>query len=118
MKIHRSNNIIAIRISEEVTDQQYDEITNVIDTQIYDFGKIRFFIIVGHYPSLNSAESLYYDLRFIKMYADHVEKIAIVCDTAWKETWVALFGLFAGIRIEFFDSSEFNDAWKWTSEDL
>ena len=116
MKIHNSNNIIAIRISEEVTDKEYEEISNAIDNQISKFGMIRFFIIVDNYPSLNSAESLYYDLRFIKLYADQIEKIAIVCDKTWKETWIALFGLFAGVRIEYFDSPEFDGAWKWINE--
>jgi len=116
-KIHISNNIITLRISAEITDKEYKKIANVIDNQISKFGKIRVFLVVDHYPSLNSAESLYYDLRFVKVYADQIEKIAVVCDKTWKKTWIALFGLFAGIRIEYFDSPEFKNAWKWVSGD-
>ena len=117
MKIHNSNNIITLRISAEITDKEYKKISNVFDNQISKFEKIRVFLVVDHYPSLNSAESLYYDLRFVKMYADQIEKIAVVCDKTWKKTWIALFGLFAGIRIEYFDSPKFKDAWKWVSGD-
>ena len=117
MKIHSSNNIITARIDAEVTDRDHKKITDVIDDQILKFGKIRFFLIIDNYPSLNSAESLYYDLRFVKVHADRIEKIAVVCDKTWKKTWIALFGLFAGIKIEYFDSPEFNVAWKWVSSE-
>ena len=117
MKIHSSNNIITLRINAEITDEEYKQISNLIDGQISRFGMIRFFLIVDQYPSLNSAESLYYDLRFVKVYVDQIEKIAVVCDKTWKKTWIALFGLFAGIRIEYFDSLEFKDAWNWVSGD-
>jgi hypothetical protein len=117
MKIHSSSNIITLRINEEITDKEYKKINNVIDDQISKLGKIRFFLVVDHYPSLNSAESLYYDLRFIKVHADQIEKIAVVCDKTWKKTWIALFGLFAGIRIEYFDSPEFKNASNWVSGD-
>ena len=116
MKIHLSNNIILLRISAEVTDKEYKKIANIIDDQISKFGIIRFFIVVDYYPSLIRAESLYYDLRFVKMYADKIEKIAIVCDKRWEETWIAIFGLFAGVKIEYFDGPEFDNAWKWINE--
>lgn len=108
MKIHNSNNIIVLKIIAEVTDKEYKKITHVIDDQISKFGIIRFFIIVDHYPSLNRAESLYYDLRFIRIYADKIKKIAVVCDKTWEETWIAIFGLFA--------DPEFKNAWKWINE--
>ena len=117
MKIHLSNNIIILRLDAEVTNKAYKKITNCFDDQISKFGRIRVFLIVNHYPSLNSAESLYDDLRFIKVYAESIEKIAIVCDKTWKRTWVALFGLFAGIRIEYFDSPEYKLAWNWLNGD-
>lgn len=99
-----------------MTDKEYKKITHVIDDQISKFGIIRFFIIVDHYPSLNRAESLYYDLRFIRIYADKIKKIAVVCDKTWEETWIAIFGLFAGVKIEYFDDPEFKNAWKWINE--
>lgn len=99
-----------------MTDKEYKKINHVIDDQISKFGIIRFFIIVDHYPSLNRAESLYYDLRFIRIYADKIKKIAVVCDKTWEETWIAIFGLFAGVKIEYFDDPEFKNAWKWINE--
>jgi hypothetical protein len=49
-----SNNIITLRISAEITDKEYKKISNVFDNQISKFGKIRVFLVVDHYPSLNS----------------------------------------------------------------
>jgi len=116
-KIYTTNNIVTLKIDAEINDRKYKKISNVFDNQISKFGKIRVFLVVDHYPSLNSAESLYYDMRVIKVYAGQIVKIAIVCDRTWKKTWIALFGLFAKIRIEYFDKSEYKNAWKWISGD-
>ncbi len=115
MVITKSKNIIALKIETEVTEKAYKKITHIFDEQISKFEKIRVFLVVDHYASLNSAESLYDDLRFLKVYADHIEKTAVVCDKTWKKTWVALFGLFAKIRIDYYDKTEFNQAWEWIS---
>mgnify|MGYP001553640444 FL=1 len=116
-KIYKTDNIVTLKIDAETNDREYKKISNVFENQISNFGIIRVFLVVDHYPSLNSAESLYYDLRVIKVYARQIEKIAVVCDKAWKKTWIALFGLFAKIRIETSDKSEYKNAWKWISGD-
>lgn len=115
MEISKSDNIVAIKIDAEITDKAFKKIAQIFDEQISKFEKIRVFLVVDHYASLNSAESLYDDLRFIKVYADHIEKAAVVCDKTWKKTWITLFGLFAKIRIDYYDKTEFKQAWKWIS---
>ena len=69
-------------------------------------GIIRMVLVVRLYPSFSSAENLYNDLRFLRLYDDAIEKVAIVSDRSRKETWVGLFSLFSGITMEFFDVSQ------------
>jgi len=106
-------NIITVKISGEVTDRQMADISKAIEKEIAGERKTRLFVAVEHYPSFDSAESLYEDLRFAKIYADHIEKMAVVGDRQWKETFIALFGLFSGIESAYFDRSEFESAWEW-----
>ena len=65
------------------------------------------------YPSFNSAESLYEDLRFAKIHANAIDRIAVVGEGTWQETWVALFGLFGGLNMAFFKRSEGEQAKNW-----
>ncbi|MFP4349454.1 MAG: STAS/SEC14 domain-containing protein [Desulfococcaceae bacterium] len=50
------------------------------------------------------------------MHADHIERMAVVGDRTWKNTWVALFGLFGGIDTRYFDNTEMKAAWEWVRE--
>ena len=78
-------------------------------------GSARLLLVVQDYPSFNSAEDLYFDLRFAVPLADRIERLAVVGDRVWKDTWISLFGLFSGIRTAYFDRSEMDRAWQWVS---
>ena len=109
-------NILTLEVRAEIRQTRFKAICRDLDKATAVLGKIRLVLVMRHYPSFNSAEDFYDDLRFLRLYDHSIERVAVVCDRFWKETWVALFGLFAGIRIENFDRPEFNDAWKWISE--
>lgn len=108
-----AENIIALKITGEITRRQTDRISGIIKKRIAKTGTIRLFVIMQHYASMNSAESICEDLRFAKIYSDYIEKMAIVGDKAWKRTWIALFGLFGGIHCEYFDKAEIEMAVNW-----
>ena len=59
------------------------------------------------------AESLLFDLNFTLTYYDKIERMAIIGNKVWENTWIALFGLFSHIQTEYFDRSEIKAAWKW-----
>ena len=108
-----SGNILALRIQDEIRDREMNEICKAMESMIATGEPVRLFIVVDHYPSFNSAESLYDDLRFVKLYADRIERLAVVGDKPWQHTWIALFGLFGGIRAEYFDRSQSEAALQW-----
>lgn len=108
-----SGNILGFRISGTITKKQFKEINGILEQAIARHGSIRLFVVMEHYPSLNSAESLYDDLRFAKLHSDHIEKMAVVGDRVWKSTWVGIFGLFSQIQTQYFDRSQAEAAWQW-----
>ena len=108
-----SGKFLSIEIDSEITDEKLGAITNHIQQTAMTFGKVRLILVIKHYPTLNSAEDLYYDLRFIKLLSHQIEKVAVIADKSWKRTWVGLFGLFSGVEIDFFADTDRHLASSW-----
>lgn len=108
-----SGNFLSIEIDSEITDKKLQAIALQIQQTATTFGKVRLIIFLEQYPSLNSAEELYDNLRFVKLYTDQIDKVAIIADSASKRTWVGLFSLFSGVKIEFFANNERQGALSW-----
>jgi len=102
-----------MQISSEINDDKFRAICSEIEQAAATLGKIRLLLEFKHYPSLNSAEDLYDDLRFVKLCANRIDKVAIVCDKSWKRIWVSLFSAFSGVEMDFFDISEKDDLSRW-----
>jgi SpoIIAA-like len=47
------------------------------------------------------------------MYADDIDRMALVGDKAWEKTWSGIFGLFFHTQTRYFDRSEIETAWEW-----
>lgn len=108
-----AGNILFMQISSEITDDKFRIVCREIEQATATLGKVRLVLEFKHYRSLNSAEDLYDDLRFVKLYANCIDKVAIVCDKSWKRTWVGLFSAFSGVEIDFFDISGKNELTSW-----
>jgi hypothetical protein len=102
-----------MQISSEVTDKKFQAICNEIERINATVGKVRLVLVMRHYPSFDSAEDLYDDLRFVKLYADYIDKVSVLCDKSWKRTYFGIFSLFSNIQMKFFDISEYNEAYDW-----
>lgn len=105
--------VLALHITGEVTDSETRRIVRTIQTHASAEQKARIFLRIDHYPSFNSAEALYEDLRFARLCDGLIERMVIVGDRSWKDTWVALFGLFGGIETAYFGRSEAQAALLW-----
>ena len=108
-----AGNIVALKITGEISQKDFENITSILNKAIKNHGTIRLLLIVEHYASFSSVESLYEDLKFAHLYSKNIERLALVGDRSWKSTWVALFGLFSGFMTQYFDKNELKDALKW-----
>jgi len=106
-------NIIQLRIGGTITGKESDELSHMLEKEIARSGKIRLFLIMDYYPGTDIAEALYEDLRFVKIHADNIERMAVVGEKAVQDTWIGLFGLFSGVNTAYFDRSEIADARQW-----
>jgi hypothetical protein len=112
------NAVLALHITGEISDRETSRIVRAIRTHASPSRKARLFLRMDHYASFNSAESLYEDLRFCRQCGDLIERMAIVGDRSWKDTWVGLFSLFGGIEAAYFDLSDAQAAWRWLNPDV
>lgn len=108
--------VVALRITGEVSDRETDRIVSIVRNCTPSHGKARLVLLMEHYASFNSAESLYEDLRFVRRCGDAVERLAVIGDRSWKSTWIGLFGLFGGMDAAYFDREETEKAMQWLTK--
>lgn len=108
-----SGNILTLEIRSEVSQNRFNAICKDMDQAVANLGRLRLVLVMRHYPSFNSAEDFYEDLRFLRLYDHAIEKVAIVCDRFWKDTWVGIFSLFSGIRMNFFEMTRVDEVIRW-----
>lgn len=113
-KVH--GKILSMEINAEIKDSRFRTICEELDRAKSVLKKFRLVMVIRHYPSFNSAEDLYFDLRFLRLYDHHIEKVAVISDRSWKDTWVGIFSLFSGINMAFFDMSQAAAASSWIQE--
>lgn len=95
-----------------MTNRQKKQICEVLEKQILESGKIRLLLVIEPHNTMD-AESLLFDLNFTLTYSDKIERMVVIGNKVWEETWIALFGLFSHIRTQYFDRSQIQAAWNW-----
>lgn len=108
-----TGNLLTLEVRSEIRQERFKAICKDMDQAIAALGKIRLVLVMRHYPSFNSAEDFYDDLRFIRLYDHAIDKVAVVCDRFWKDTWVGIFGLFSGVRMAFFEMPQVDEVTRW-----
>ena len=107
---------VGVRIREEVTPQEAREITDLIAQHFNAHGPVRLLVVYEANPGLAGAENLYEDMRFAKLAGDKLNRMAVIGNHTWENTWVGLFGLFGGIETRFFPQEEADAALTWLRE--
>ena len=108
-----SGNILTMEIRSEIDEGRFRSICRDMDTAAAALGRLRLVLVMRHYPSFNSAEDFFDDLRFLRLYSHAIEKVAVVCDRFWKDTWVGIFSLFSGIAMNCFELNQVDEVTRW-----
>lgn len=104
---------MGLHIKGDVGNSETDDILRMIEAHFARHGPIRLLVAYDAEPGLISAEDLYDNMRFAKLAGDKLDRMAVVGKRAWEETWVALFGLFGGVRTQFFRRDHIREALDW-----
>jgi hypothetical protein len=111
--IQSEGSLISIHIDSPLTENDQHAVCRCIEEKAEAAGKVRLLLVMKQYPSLNSAEDLFDDLRFVRLTAEHIAKVAVVCDRLWKRTFLGLFSLFCGVNMQFFEIADMQAALTW-----
>lgn len=112
-----AGHLLTLDVRSGIRDARFKAICRDMDRAVAELGHVRLVMVMRHYPSLNSAEDFYDDLRFLRLYAQAIDKVAVVSDRFWKDTWVGLFSLFSGVRMEFFEMTQVDEVTRWIQSD-
>ncbi|HKI49474.1 MAG TPA: STAS/SEC14 domain-containing protein [Desulfobacteria bacterium] len=115
-KNFKNDAVVPLKLEALLSDREETRLSRLLDKKIKGHGKVRIFLELENYPAADSAESLFEDMKLLKLHADDIEKLAVVGDRVWQETWVALFGLFSGMETAYFDRSEEEKAVEWVEQ--
>lgn len=108
--------LFGVRIRQDVTEREHRELVGLIQAHNRQYGPVRLLVVYEADPGFMASESLYENLRFVKETSEKLARMAVIGDHAWANTWVALFGLFGGIRAEYFDRPQAEEALSWLQE--
>jgi hypothetical protein len=113
--IKRFGDIVAVKFFDRMIDRQTRAASRVLQESIAAAGggKIRLLLTIDTRMPARSPEALYENLHFIRLHAEHIDRVAIVGDKGWERTCVGLFSLFGGVRIEYFNRSQAVKAVEW-----
>ena len=107
---------LGLHITGDVSRSETDQLVHLIGKRYGQHGPVRLLVAYDAEPGLISAEDLYDNMRFAKIASDKLAKMAVVGRYAWQDTWIGLFGLFGGIKAQYFDPSEIEEALTWLGE--
>ena len=75
-----TGNLLTLDVRSEIRQDRFKTICRDMDRAVEALGKVRLVLVMRHYPSFNSAEDFYDDLRFLRLYDHAIDKVAVVCD--------------------------------------
>lgn len=104
--------ILKLQLSELMSKSDRQQLSESIERAAAASGRIRMLIELQE-PRANDPGALLEDLSFIKVYADRMERIAIVGTQTWENTWVAIARLFARVEVRYFDHQHLREARQW-----
>jgi len=115
MKESEKHSIVSLELTSGLSDTEKKRLSEFLASKIAEFGKIRLLLFLKGYPARDTAESLFEDINFVRVHADAIERMAVVGERAWQDTWMGIFGLFGRMETAYFDYSERERAIRWAA---
>ena len=107
--------VLAFKMSGKLHDEDYKTFVPRVDEAIANEGKVR---IVAQFHDFEGWDmhALWDDISFATTHCNKIDKVAIVGDKTWEKWMATVCKPFTMAKIEYFDASQMDDAWKWVGE--
>jgi hypothetical protein len=112
--IQKIGDIVTVKLFDRMVDRQTRALSRMLNETIDAAGgRVRLLLSIDTQLPARSPESLFENLHFVRLHADHIERMCIVGSKSWERTYIGLFGLFGGIEMAYFDRSQTLEAIRW-----
>ena len=112
--IQNIGDIVTVKLFDRMIGRQTRALSRMLQGTIDAAGgKIRLLLSIDTQLPARSPEALFENLHFVRIHAEHIERMCIVGDKGWERTYIGLFGLFGGIEMAYFDRSQTMEAIRW-----
>ena len=110
--LEAEGNYIATKVSEKITRHDYEKILPVINEQIQQYGKVRWYFEMEDFEGWE-LKGLYQELNFDIKHAQDLEKIAMVGEKKWTEWLSDMMKPFTTAEVRHFEPSQKEVAREW-----
>ena len=109
-----AGNIIGVRISGKLTDQDYKEILIPrMDELVKEYEKVRCLLYMDEGFTGWEPAAMSDDAAFMMKHKESMEKIAVVGGPKWIEWGSKIIGLLIKGELESFHGDQLEEAWTW-----
>ncbi len=112
-----SSKVLGFRLSGTLHDQDYARFVPAVDAAVAQEGKVRLLAQFHDFHGWD-AKALWDDIKFSTTHCTKIERIAMVGDKTWEKWMAKVCKPFTMAKIEYFDASQIDAAWKWLREGL
>lgn len=109
---NQAEDIVAFKVTEKITKEDYEILTPLLENKIRNEGKINIFCQIEDLKSMEP-QAVWEDLKFDISHLNDFKTVVIVGDKKWHK-WMTDFAKpFTNARIRYFDKHEAREAFEW-----
>lgn len=105
--------LMGLVIQSDINARENQEIIDLIQHRFEKFGAVRLLVVYEAGPGLIGAESLYDNMRFAKLAAENIARMAVISKHDWDSTLIGVFSLFGGLDARHFNRDAYKEALAW-----
>lgn len=103
---------IAFRISDSLTTEEFNQITETLESEISNHGKLKMLVEFDH-MKFPRPGVMWEDLKFVYHHARDFERFAVLGDKNWEKWWAEIADKMFDTDCRFFGTAERDQAWEW-----
>ncbi|WP_417850157.1 STAS/SEC14 domain-containing protein [Thalassoglobus sp.] len=111
-----SDKTIGFKLSGKLHDEDYKTFVPLVDAAIAEHGKARLLAQFHDFQGWD-AKALWDDIKFSTTHCTKIEKIALVGEKSWEKSMATVCKPFTKAKVQYFEASQLEDAWKWLEEE-
>jgi hypothetical protein len=115
--LHEEGKILVIKLTGELTKEDYEQFSPEVERLIKEHGKIRILVQMYYFEGWTPG-ALWQDIKFDLKHFRDVERLALVGEKAWEHGMALFCTPFTTATIRYFDRSEADQAETWIHADL